>query len=50
MLGTSNSCQRPSAELDVARRSEAAKVEALYRLIVEEAQTTGLLIGDNDNW
>ncbi len=47
MLGTSNSCPRPSAELDVARRSAAAKVEALCRLIVEKARTTGLFIGDN---
>jgi hypothetical protein len=50
MLGTSNSCSHRSAELDAARRSEAAKVKALCRLIVEETQTTGLLIDNNYNW
>jgi hypothetical protein len=50
MLGTSYSFSRPSAEFDVARRSEVAKVEAFYQLIVEKAQAPGLLTGDNDNW
>jgi len=49
MLGTSNSCPHPSAEFDVIRRSEATNVEALCRLIGEEAQKTGLPISDNDN-
>jgi hypothetical protein len=49
MLGTSNSCPHPSAEFDVIRQSEATNVEALCRLIGEEAQKTGLPISDNDN-
>jgi hypothetical protein len=35
---------------DTARQSEAAEVEVLCRLIVQEAQEAGLRIGDNDNW
>jgi hypothetical protein len=50
MLGTSNSFLHPSAEFDVAHRSAAAKVDALCWLMSEEAQTTGLPIGDNDNF
>jgi hypothetical protein len=38
---------RQRAELDVARRSEVARIEVLFRLIVEKTQTTGLFIGDN---
>jgi hypothetical protein len=35
---------------DAARQSEALEIEALCRLIVEEARAAGLRIGDNDNW
>jgi len=35
---------------DAARQSEAAEVEALCRMIVQEARAAGLRIGDNDNW
>jgi hypothetical protein len=36
-------------EFDMARRSAAAKVDALCRLIGEEAQTMGLPVGDNNS-
>ena len=35
---------------DAARQSEAADVEVLCRMIVQEARAAGLRIGDNDNW
>jgi hypothetical protein len=35
---------------DAARQSETLEIEALCRLIVEEARAAGLRIGDNDNW
>ena len=41
---------RPSWSGDAARQSEAADVEVLCRIIVQEARAAGLRIGDNDNW
>jgi hypothetical protein len=35
---------------DAARQIEAAEIEALCRLIIQEARAAGLRIGDNDNW
>jgi hypothetical protein len=35
---------------DAARQSEALEIEALCRLIVQEARAAGVRIGDNDNW
>ena len=35
---------------DTARQCGAAEVEALCRMIVQEARAAGLRIGDNDNW